>query len=252
MRILLLFFVASLLLPAQDFDLLLTGGRVVDGSGNPWYRADIGIRNGRIAEIGRLKGRPAKRTIEVNGQVVSPGFVDMMGATSLPLLLEPASAESKLRQGITTILAGEGGSLAPQTEKTFPADLRKKGYFWRTFSEYFQLLEKKGIGVNTVHNVGAAQVRQVVIGDHDREPTPAELDQMRKHVEQAMRDGAVGLSTALIYPPGTYAKTAELVAMAKVVGQYGGAYMSHMRNESQALLDAMRAANRLGELKRAS
>ncbi|MBL8213631.1 MAG: D-aminoacylase [Bryobacterales bacterium] len=246
MRLLLTLLVAGALLPAQDFDLLLTGGRVVDGSGNPWYRADIGIRNGRIAEIGRLTGRKAKRTIAADGHVIAPGFVDMMGATSLPLLLEPSSAESKLRQGITTILSGEGGSLAPQTEKTFPAEARKKGYFWRTYGEYFALLEKHGIAVNTVHNIGAAQVRQVVIGDVDREPTPAELDQMRKHVDQAMRDGAVGLSTALIYPPGTYAKTAELVAMAKVVGQYGGAYMSHMRNESQALLDAIRETMEIG------
>ena len=145
-------------------------------------QADVAITGDKIVYVGRAPVK-ARRVIDAAGQVVTPGFIDMMGATSLPLLLEPASAESKLRQGITTILAGEGGSQAPQTEKTFPAEVRKKGYYWTTFGEYFKLLEKQGIGVNTVHNVGAAQIRQIVIGDKDREPTPAELDQMRKLVD---------------------------------------------------------------------
>jgi N-acyl-D-aspartate/D-glutamate deacylase len=238
---------AGCALAQQEFDLILAGGRVVDGSGNPWYRADVGVKNGRITAIGQLRGRQAKRVIDVKGQVVSPGFIDMMGATSLPLLLEPASAESQLRQGITTLLAGEGGSMAPQTEGTFPAEARKRGYSWKTFGEYFALLEKAGIPMNTVHNIGAAQVRMVVMGDKDREPTAAELDQMRAHVRQAMKDGAVGLSTALIYPPGTYAKTAELVALAKVVGEHGGAYMSHMRNESGQLLEAITETMEIGK-----
>ncbi|HUQ91174.1 MAG TPA: D-aminoacylase [Bryobacteraceae bacterium] len=234
-------------LAAQDFDLLLANARVVDGSGNPWYRADIGVRAGKIAQIGRLKGRSARRTIDVKDQVVSPGFIDMMGATSLPLLLEPTSAESQLRQGITTLLAGEGGSAAPQTNGTFPAEAKKRGFAWKTFGEYFAILEKAGIAMNAIHNVGAAQVRLVVIGDRDREPTPAELETMKGHVAQAMKDGAVGLSTALIYPPGTYAKTAELVAMAKVVGEYGGVYLSHMRNESNQVLEAIRETMEIGK-----
>ena len=227
-------------LAAQDFDLLVTGGRIVDGSGNPWYRADLGIRGGRIAEIGKLVGRPAKRTIDVHGQVVSPGFVDMMGASSVPLLTDRASAESKLRQGITTMLAGEGTSAAPQNERTGE-------HRWRTFGEYFRLLESKGIAANAIHNVGAAQVRLAVIGDRDLAPAPAQIAQMKELVAQSMRDGAVGLSTALIYPPGTYAKTDELVEMAKVVGQYGGVYMSHMRNESNRVLDAIRETIHIGE-----
>lgn len=234
-------------LAAQDFDLLITSARVVDGSGNPWYRADIGIRAGKIARIGRLKGQGAKKTIDVKDQVVSPGFIDMMGASSLPLLLEPTSAESKLRQGITTMLGGEGGSAAPQTERTFPAEAKKRGFQWKTFGEYFTILQKAGIPMNAIHNVGAAQVRMVVIGEKDREPTPAELEVMKGHVAQAMKDGAVGLSTALIYPPGTYAKTAELVAMAKVVGEYGGVYLSHMRNESNQVLDAIRETMEIGK-----
>lgn len=223
---------------AQDFDLLLAGGRVVDGSGNPWYRADIGLRDGRIAEIGNLRGRAAKRTIDVHDQVVSPGFIDMMGATSVPLLNDRASAESKLRQGITTLLAGEGSSVAPQKEGAAK---------WRTFGEYFKLLEQKGIAMNVVHNVGAAQVRRIVIGEENLAPTPRQLEEMKEHVAQAMRDGAVGFSTALIYPPGTYAKTDELVALAKVVGRYGGLYLTHMRNESNQVLDAIRESIEIGE-----
>ena len=221
-------------LGAQDFDLVVAGGRIVDGSGNPWYSADLGIRAGRIAEIGRLDGRPARRRIDVHGHVVSPGFIDMMGASSVPLLNDRASAESKLRQGITTLLAGEGASVAPSAQ-------------WPNFAQYFRELEAKGIPMNAIHNVGAAQVRREVIGDKDQAPTPAQMARMVAIVEQAMQDGAVGLSTALIYPPGTYARTEELVEMAKAVGRHGGVYVSHMRNESNQVLDAIRETMHIGE-----
>jgi N-acyl-D-amino-acid deacylase len=226
---------------AQPLDLLLTNAKVVDGMGNPWYRADVGIRAGRIVAVGRLSGRQAARTIDLRGQMVAPGFIDMMGGSSLPLLLDPASSQSKLRQGITTMFAGEGSSEAPRGNE--PA---VSGYRWRTFGEYFALLEQKGIALNVLHNVGAAQVRRLVIGDEDRAPTAAELDKMRGHVDQAMRDGAAGLSTALIYPPGTYARTEELVAMAEVVGRYGGIYSTHMRNESSKLLEAIAESMEIG------
>jgi N-acyl-D-aspartate/D-glutamate deacylase len=232
---------------AEDFDLLLTGGRIVDGSGNPWYRADIGIRGGRIAEIGHLIGRSAHRAINLHDQVVSPGFIDMMGASSVPLLEDRASAESKLRQGITTLLAGEGSSVAPQNEHTVGRRRSDQALRWRTFAEYFRLLEQQGIPMNAIHNVGAAQVRLAVIGDEDVAPTPEQMSTMKNLVAEAMRDGAVGLSTALIYPPGTYARTEELVEMAKVVGRYGGVYVSHMRNESFAVLDAIRETIHIGE-----
>lgn len=218
----------------QDFDLVLAGGRVVDGSGNPWYRADIGIRGGRIAEIGRLGGRPARRTIDVHGQVISPGFIDMMGTNSEPLLASRDSAQSKLRQGITTILAGEGGSVAPSKK-------------WPRFRGYFQALERAGIPLNVVHDVGAAQVRQMVIGEENRAPTAEQLARMKTLVEEAMEDGAVGLSTALIYPPGTYATTEELVALAQVAGKHGGIYFTHMRNESNQVLEAIRESIHIGE-----
>jgi N-acyl-D-amino-acid deacylase len=235
-------------LNGQQLDLIITGGRILDGQGNPWYRADIGIRNGRIVEIGKLAGRVAKRAIDVNEQVVSPGFIDMMGTSSVPLLLNRRSAESKLRQGITTLLAGEGGSVAPRSNRVPDLEDQPSGYNWHTFGEYFHLLEQKGIAMNVVHNVGAAQVRRVVIGDEDRAPTPEQLARMEELVAQAMRDGVVGLSTALIYPPGTYARTDELVALAKVVGKFGGSYMTHMRNESNDVLNAIRETIHIGEV----
>ena len=227
------FAAAAALAQEPPFDLLITGGRIVDGSGNPWFRADLGIRGGRIAAIGALRGRPAKRNIDARNHVVAPGFIDMMGADSEPLLADRASGDSKVRQGITTMLAGEGNSTAPS-----------RG--WPTFDAYFRALEAKGIPLNVIHNVGAAQVRRLVIGDENRPPTEIEMAKMRALVEQAMRDGVVGLSTALIYPPGTYATTAELVEMAKVVGRHGGIYLTHLRNESHALLDSISESIRIG------
>ncbi|MEZ5401308.1 MAG: D-aminoacylase [Bryobacteraceae bacterium] len=221
-------------LGAQTYDLVLHGGRVIDGSGNAWYRADVAIAQGRIAAIGRIPPSQGKRAIDISGRFLAPGFIDMMGNSSEPLLADRAAAESKLRQGITTLLAGEGGSVAPSER-------------WPRFSPYFRTLEAKGIAINVVHNVGAAQVRRTVMGVENRAPTPAELDKMRKLVEEAMEDGAVGLSTALIYPPGTYATTEELVELAKVAGRYNGIYLTHMRNESFAVLDAVKESMHIGE-----
>jgi N-acyl-D-aspartate/D-glutamate deacylase len=234
---------------SKPFDILITGGRVIDGSGNPWFIADVGTRDGVIAEIGSLAGRPRRRTIDARGSVVTPGFIDMMGGSSLPLLLDAVSAESKLRQGITTVMVGEGDSLAPQNDRTAAQDIEGASFkiTWRTYSEYFRLLEAKGLAMNVIHNVGAAQVREVVIGDEDRAPTPEQLVRMKELVAQAMQDGAVGLSTALIYPPGTYAKTEELIELSRVAAQYGGVYFSHIRNESTHLLEAIQEVIRIGK-----
>ena len=231
------------------FDLLITGGRVVDGSGNPWYRADIATRDGKIVEIGNLAGRQAERIIDAADRVVSPGFIDMMGGSTRPLLEDPVSALSKLHQGITTILVGELTTEAPQNDRTFPEGVEVDGenVTWRTYEEYFALLEQREIALNAVHNVGAAQVRWVVLGDEDRAPTSAELAEMKALVAEAMEDGVFGLATSLIYPPATYASTEELIELAKVAAQYNGAYFSHMRNESHGVLTALEEAIRIGE-----
>ncbi|MGA2097601.1 MAG: D-aminoacylase [Candidatus Acidiferrum sp.] len=233
---------------SDTFDLVISSARVVDGSGNPWYLADVGVRDGIIVEIGKLSQRAARRVIDARGLVLSPGFIDMMGGTTLPLLLDPVTAQSKLRQGVTTMMAGEGDSLAPQDERTIkelnlPAGISH----WTTFEEYDRLLDAKRIGINVIHNVGAAQVRRVVIGDEDRTPTPEQLAKMKEIVAKAMEDGSAGLSTALIYPPGTYAKTEEIIELAKIAAANGGVYFSHMRNESGQLLEAIQETIRIGE-----
>lgn len=234
-----------------EFDLVFAHARILDGSGNPWYVADVGVRDGLIVTIGNLADHPSKRLIDVQGLTLTPGFIDMMGGTTLPLLLDPLSALSKLRQGVTTMMAGEGDSIAPQDDRTSKDLNLPQGIpHWTTLAEFHRLLDAKGIGINVIHNVGAAQVRRVVIGDEDRAPTPEQLAKMKQIVEQAMQDGSVGLSTALIYPPGTYAKTDELIELAKVASQHGGVYFSHMRNESSHVLDAIQETIRIGEAAR--
>jgi N-acyl-D-amino-acid deacylase len=234
-------------LEAQSFDLLLTNGRIVDGMGNSWYRADLGIRAGTIAEIGNLQGSSAARTIDVGGQVIAPGFIDMMGSTSTPLVMDPTAAESKLSQGITTMMVGEGDSDAPQSDDTLPRPLRDAGYRWNTLEQYISILDRRGIPVNVVFNVGATQVRTLVVGDKDRRPTMEQLQQMRLLVAEAMQSGAVGLSSALIYPPGAYASTDELVDLAKEAGRYGGFYSTHVRNEGNQLIASIEEALQIGK-----
>jgi len=231
------------------FDVLISGARVIDGTGNPWFRADVGIRGDVIAEIGSLSNRDATRTIEARDRIVSPGFIDMMGQSSLVLITDPPSAESKLRQGITTYLSGEGGSPAPQSAETQSSPLIIEGdtVRWSTYAEYFAIMERFGIPINVVHDVGLTQVRRVVLGEGDIQPTAAQLEEMKALVRQAMEDGAVGTSTSLIYPPAVYAQTEELIELTRVAGEYGGVYFTHMRNESHAVLEAIREAIAIGE-----
>ncbi|HBL27682.1 MAG TPA: dihydroorotase [Acidobacteria bacterium] len=239
-------------LAAQEapFDLLIRNGRVIDGTGSPWYAADVGIREGRIAAIGRLDGAPARRTIDAAGRVVAPGFIDMLGQSELSILVEPR-LPSKIFQGITTEITGEGGSIGPISDALVAAD--QIGYAqygitpdWRTLGEYFTRLEKQGIGLNFASYVGATQVRRMVLGDVDRDPTPEELDRMRALVREAMADGAVGLSTSLQYPPAPYASTEELIALATEAARAGGGYATHMRSEGNAILEALDEAIRIG------
>jgi N-acyl-D-amino-acid deacylase len=234
----------------SDFDVLIKNGHIIDGSGNPWVSGDLAIRGDRIAAIGNLGNAHAKRVIDAKGLVISPGFIDMLGQSEAALLIDNRSL-SKLSQGITTEITGEGGSISPQNDLTLAAlqpalDHYKLKVDWTTLDGYFQRLEKSGTPLNIGTYVGAAQVREAVIGDVDRAPTPAELDKMKSLVAEAMQDGAFGLSTALIYPPGHYAKTEELVELAKVASRYGGIYGTHMRSEGQSEPQAIAEALRIG------
>ncbi|MGA8221543.1 MAG: D-alanyl-D-alanine carboxypeptidase/D-alanyl-D-alanine-endopeptidase [Candidatus Acidiferrales bacterium] len=232
------------------FDVLIKNGHILDGSGGPWYSADIGIRGDRIAAIGKLDGAQAKKVIDAEGRIVSPGFIDMLGQSETALLIDSRSL-SKLAQGITTEITGEGQSTAPQNAKTLaPLKPYLDHYHltvdWTTLDGYFRRLEKDGTPINLGTYVGAAQVREAVLGDDDRAPTSAELEEMKSLVAQAMKDGALGISTALIYPPGHFAKTDELIALAKVAAQYGGIYASHMRSEGATEMAALDEAIRIG------
>jgi len=235
---------------SNDYDVIIKNGSIIDGSGNPWVSGDIAIRGDRIAAIGKLDDARAKRVIDATGLVVSPGFIDMLGQSEAALLIDNRSL-SKLAQGITTEITGEGGSIAPQTELTLAAlqpalDHYKLKVDWTTLDGYFQRLEKSGTPLNIGTYVGLGQVREAVLGDEDRAPTPAEMEKMKGLVDQAMRDGALGVSTALIYPPGHYAKTEELIELAKVASQYGGIYGTHMRSEGQTEPQAIAEALRIG------
>jgi len=235
---------------APTYDLLITHARIVDGSGNPWYSGDVAVQGDRIAAIGRLEGATARRVIDAGGLMVAPGFIDMLGQSETALLIDNR-ALSKLSQGITTEITGEGGSIAPQNPLTVAALEPSIAPYhlkvdWTDLKGYFDRLEKQGTPLNLGTYVGAAQVREAVLGDVDRAPTPLELRTMKGLVEQAMQQGAMGISTALIYPPGHYAKTEELIELAKVASQYGGIYATHMRSEGRSETAAIEEALRIG------
>jgi N-acyl-D-amino-acid deacylase len=228
---------------APPYDLIVENGRIVDGTGSPWMAGDVGIRGGRIAAVGHLGGASAVRRIDAAGRVVAPGFIDMLGQSELTILVEPR-LPSKIFQGITTEVTGEGGSAAPLDDALVAADLVGYQHLgirpdWRTLGEYFARLERQKIGINLATYVGATQVRRMILGDADRAPSPPELDRMRALVAQAMEDGAMGLSTSLQYAPAPYAKTAELVALAAESARRGGIYATHMRSEGDAILPAI-------------
>ncbi len=236
--------------PALSFDIVITNGRIIDGTGSPWYSGDIGIRDGKISSIGNLSDAPRARTIDAGGMVVAPGFIDMLGQSEYTILVDPR-LPSKVYQGITTEITGEGESIAPLNDAILRADQEQYDHYhiradWRTFREYFSRLEKQRIGVNIASYVGATRVRRMVLGDNDVQPTPAQLEKMKEFVRQAMRDGAVGVSTSLEYAPAPYAKTDELIALAGEASKFGGIYATHMRNEGTGILPALDEALRIG------
>jgi N-acyl-D-amino-acid deacylase len=220
------------------YDILIRHGQVIDGTGAPGYAADIAIRDGRIAAIGALGDARARQVIDANGMVVTPGFIDMLDQSGRALLVD-GHAPSKIFQGVTTLITGEGQSVAPLNDTIINEEGSGTKPVWRTLDEYFQRLQGQGIAVNFGTYVGAATARAMVIGYGDRQPTADELKRMQAIVASAMRDGAFGVSTALQYPPATFSTTPELIALAKTAASYGGIYATHMRSEGDAEMAAL-------------
>lgn len=227
---------------APTYDVVIRNGRVLDGAGNPWVRADVAILDGRFAAVGRVEGR-GRTEIDASGRYVAPGFIDMMDQSGA-VLLRNGLAENKLRMGVTTAIGGEGG---------IPSLPEVDGDTWRAtggvghLRGYFERLEQQGISINFGTYYSAAQARAAVLGADARAPSPSELRRMKVIVQAAVDAGAMGMSTALIYPPGSYASTEELVELARVVAAVGGTYASHIRGEGKELVESVREAIRIGE-----
>jgi len=225
---------------AVQYDVVIRNGLVVDGTGRAGFNADVAINGDRVAFVGRLpKGAKARRTIDARGLVVAPGFIDMLGQSEQNVLIDPR-AMSKVMMGVTTEVTGEGGSIAPMNERLIKEDedfYRRYNLTvdWRTLEQYFRRLGRQGAGINLATFVGATQVRAYVVGFDNRAPTPVELEKMKALVAEAMEQGALGVSTSLQYVPARFAKTDEIVELAKVARAYGGIYMTHQRSEANAL-----------------
>lgn len=233
------------------FDVLITNGRVVDGTGAPWFRADVGIVGDRIAAIGQLAGREAKTRIDASNLVVAPGFIDMLGQSEFNVLVD-ARAASKITQGITTEITGEGSSIAPLNDALVKSaqptyDRFKVSLDFRTLSEYFARLERDRPALNVGTFVGAGSLRAYVVGSEQRPAGASDLEAMKQLVAQAMQQGALGLSTALQYVPGRFATTDEIVELAKVARHHGGIYITHQRSESAQIIPSLDEAFSVAE-----
>jgi N-acyl-D-aspartate/D-glutamate deacylase len=218
---------------AQDFDLLIRGGRLVDGTGNPAYVGDLGIRQGKIAAMGRLAERSAARTIDATGLTVAPGFIDIHNHSD-NTIVQDGNAESMIRQGVTSMILGEGGSAAPSRR-------------WKDFNAYFAQLLQQGISTNIGSYVGSSEIWTTVHGQRAGPPSPQELDQMRALVKEAMEQGALGVASSLSGPPGSWIDTATLVAMCEVASKYGGIYSTHMRTEGRGVFESVAEAIEIGK-----
>ncbi len=223
---------------AAPFDVIIRNGHIIDGTGSPWYAGDVGVRDGHIAAIGDLSRDTAKQIVDAHGMVIAPGFIDMLGQSELTILVDPR-LPSKIYQGITTEITGEGESVAPLDSAMLAENAATYRHYgitadWHTLAQYYARLEKQGAGINIGTYVGATSVREMVLGYGDRTPTADQLRQMQDLVASAMKDGALGVSTALEYAPAPYAKTDELIALAATAARYGGIYATHMRSEGEA------------------
>jgi N-acyl-D-amino-acid deacylase len=236
--------------PSGDapYDLVIRNGKVVDGTGNPWFYGDVAVGGGRIEVVGRVPSGVAKREIDARGLVVAPGFIDMHSHSDF-LLLEDGHAHSKIRQGVTTEVLGEGSSAGPYQGQLPPRRfaVQDKPAEWTTLGGYFDLIDRAGVSVNVASYVGLDNVWQCVMGKSFARPTAEQFDRMKALVDEAMKEGAFGLSSMLAMPPGSLATTDDLAALCRVVARYGGLYSSHIRNEGTGVFDAVREAIAVGE-----
>lgn len=231
-----------------EYDLLIRGGRIVDGSGNPWFMGDLAIRGDRIVAVGRVPEGKARRVIDAKGLVIAPGFIDMHSHSD-DLLLEDGRAQSKIRQGVTTEVLGEGRSAGPLKGKLSPRRFKARGkeFAWSTLGEYLDTVEKAGASVNVASYVGLDNVWEAVMGKSHERPTSKQLDDMKTLLDEALTDGAFGMSTMLAMPPGSIATTDDLVELCSVVKKHGGIFSSHIRNEGLGVFDAVKEAIAVGE-----
>jgi dihydroorotase/N-acyl-D-amino-acid deacylase len=242
---------ARYLVGQSGYDLLIINGHIVDGSGSPWFDGSVAVKDGKIAAVGRLPNGAAQRVIDAGGLTVAPGFIDLHSHSDFTLLVD-GKAESKIRQGVTTEILGESecagpilGSAVPEFDKAMTRYGLARD--WTTLGEYFARVQRQGSSVNIASYVGSGQVRMDVMGNVDRAPTAAEMEKMKGLVAQAMREGALGLSSGLIYPPNSFANTNELIELAKVAARYGGIYTSHIRGEGDHWKRAVDEAIEIGE-----
>src|SRR5438874_2832250 len=228
---------------AADFDVIIKGGNVYDGTGAESKHVDVAIRGDRIVGVGDFKTAKAKTIIDANGLAVAPGFINML-SWSTESLIQDGRSQSEILQGVTTEIMGEGESMGPVNDRVREHKIRqqtdiKYGITWNTLAEYLQYLEKRGVSCNVASFIGATTIREYVIGFEDKPPTSEQLEQMRQLVRKELEAGALGIGTSLIYPPAFYAKTEELIELCKVAAQYQGKYISHMRSEGNRLLEAL-------------
>jgi len=228
---------------APEFDVVIRGGTVYDGTGSEPVRADVGLRGDQVVTVGDLSKAGAKLVVDASGLAVAPGFVNMLSWSTESLLVDGRS-QGELRQGVTTQVMGEGSSMGPLSPEMKLRIVSEQGDVkypieWTTLAEYLTYLERRGVSQNVASFVGATTIREHVVGLEDKQPTPEQLEEMRRLVRQEMEAGALGVGSSLIYAPAAYAKTDELIALSKVAAEHGGMYISHMRNEGHDLLKAI-------------
>ncbi|MBX7169427.1 MAG: D-aminoacylase [Pyrinomonadaceae bacterium] len=228
---------------AQEFDVIIKNGTIYDGSGGKPFKGDVGIKGDKVTAIGNLSKAKATDVVDANGLAVAPGFINMLSWSTESLIIDPRSM-GELKQGITTQIMGEGDSMGPLNDRMKKQAIDFQGDFkykieWTTLAEYLQYLEKRGISQNVASFIGATTIRQYVIGEEDKPPTPEQMEQMRELVRKEMEAGALGIGSSLIYAPAFYAKTEELIEMCKVAAKYRGKYISHMRSEGNQFVEAV-------------